>query len=122
MRLTDHLLQSGQFIGIISLQDLVLDMVWRPEERSHTAQNLTRQVRDVFALREEAKHLWIFQATDSLATVIGRILFYESRSSLESDLFDIYRDLLEWRAPRFGSAERRHQALPLRDAFPVGRH
>jgi len=46
-------------------------MVWRPEERSHTAQNLTRQVRDVFALREEAKHLWIFQATDSLTTIIG---------------------------------------------------
>lgn len=62
--------ESGQFVGIISLHDIVLDMVWRPEERAHTAANLTRQVRDVFALREEAKHLWMFQATDNLGTII----------------------------------------------------
>lgn len=29
-----HWLQSGQFVGIISLQDIVLDLVWRPEEKS----------------------------------------------------------------------------------------
>jgi len=62
--------ESAQFVGIISLQDIVLDMVWRPEDRAQAAQNLTRQVRDVFVLREEAKHLWIFQSTDTLATII----------------------------------------------------
>jgi len=61
---------SGQFVGIISLQDIVLDMVWRPEERTHTAANLTRQVRDVFALREEAKRLWIVNDTESLSSII----------------------------------------------------
>ena len=63
--------EAGQFVGIISLQDIVLDMVWRPEERSHTAQNLSRQIRDVFALREEAKHLWIFDENELLSVIIG---------------------------------------------------
>jgi CBS domain-containing protein len=62
--------EAAQFVGIVSLQDIVLDMVWRPEERAQTAHVLSRQIRDVFVLREEAKHLWVFQATDTLATII----------------------------------------------------
>jgi len=62
--------ETGQFIGIISLQDIVMDLVWRPEEKLPTSQNLARLVRDVFALREEAKYLWIFQPTENLATII----------------------------------------------------
>eukprot|EP01128_Nolandella_sp_AFSM9_P001530 TRINITY_DN11711_c0_g1_i1.p1 TRINITY_DN11711_c0_g1~~TRINITY_DN11711_c0_g1_i1.p1 ORF type:complete len:376 (+),score=45.90 TRINITY_DN11711_c0_g1_i1:84-1211(+) len=63
--------EAHQFVGIISLQDLVLDLVWRPEERSRLPSTLTRQVRDVYALREEAKQLWVLQETDSILSCLG---------------------------------------------------